>query len=261
MKRKMGYRNPIFILEVKKRLADKKYNEIRKRLISIDKFPKQEIESQKSSFSRSKSHSQSNFNYFMNFIKEKGYKSAFTKIGNTFNIRNLKIQNNKNTNSIKGTPNIIKLYHQLKQNFSNISNINIKKYKNNNQKQTPFQINHTKNNFLKNYIRYIRKKNSQDYIENEKCILSFSINSSGQKKKIFGKKHIEFKKAHEINNYFTPNLTTNKITLNKVNSCTDFRNKYFCKDFDLTRKSNIMKPNCYYNRLNLSKYSIKSERK
>ena len=146
MKRKMGYRNPIFILEVKKRLADKKHNEIRKRLISIDKFPKQEIESQKSSFSLSKSHSQSNFNYFMNFIKEKGYKSAFTKIGNSFNIRNLKIQNN--TNSIKGIPNIIKLYHQLKQNFSNI---NIKK--NINQKQTPFQINHMKNNFYKNYIR------------------------------------------------------------------------------------------------------------
>ena len=251
----MGYRNPIFILEVKKRLADKKYNEIRKRLISIDKFPKHEVESQKNSSSLSKSHSQSNFKYFMNFIKEKGYKSNFT---NTFNIRNLKFQKNENAISIKGIPNIVKLYNKLKQNFSNI---NIKKFKIHNQKQTPFQINHTKNNFLKNYIRYIRKKNSQDYIENEKSILSFSINSSGQKKKIFGKKHIEFKKAHEINNYFTPNPTNRKITLKKVNSCTDFRNKYFCKDFDLTRKSNILKPNCYYNRLNLSKYSIKSERK
>ena len=249
----MGYRNPIFILEVKKRLEDKKYNEIRKRLISINKFPRQEVESRKSSLSLSKSHSQSNFKYFMNFIKEKAYKDVFT---NTFNIRNLKFQKNENENSIKGIPNIIKLYHQLKQNFSNI---NIKK--NINQKQTPFQINHMKNNFYKNYIRYIRKKNSQDFIENEKSILSFSINSSGQKKKIFGKRHIEFKRTPKINNYFTPNQTSTRITLNKVNSCTDLRNKYFCKDFNLTRKSNILKPNCYYNRLNLSKYSIKSEQK
>ena len=255
MKGKMVYRNPIFILEVKKRLADKKYNEIRRRLREIDKFPRQEVESQKSSSSFSKSHSQSNFKYFMNFIKEKGYKSAFIKIGDRFNIRNLKIQKDENTNTIKGIPNIIKIYHQLKQ---NLNNANIKKYKKN--KQTPFQINHTKSNFLKNYIRYIRKKNSKDYIENEKSILSFSINSCGHKKKIFGKKHIEFKKTREINNYFTPNQPS-RITLNKVNSCTDFRNKYFCKDFDLTRRSNKLRPNCYYNRLNLSKYSIKSERK
>lgn len=255
------YRNPIFISEVKKRLADKRNYRLKTKLIAIDKFPSEE--SKKNFHLLSNKSSQSNLQYFLNFIKEKGYKSAFTKINETFQSKlnknkslskkkkNIKIRNDLN--------NVIKIYNGENKDF--YYKICIRKHNLINQRQTPFQINHIKNNYVRHYIRYIRKKNSHDYIQNEKNILSFSINSSGQKKKIFGKKHIEFKKAHKINNYFTPNLTTNKITLNKVNSCTDFRNKYFCKDFDLTRKSNIMKPNCYYNRLNLSKYSIKSERK
>ena len=257
MKNNFVYRNPIFILEVKKRLEDKRKNKIKTRFIAVDKFPKEEKRSLKSSLSLSKSHSQSNFKYFMNFVKEKGYKSAFTKVGNTFGLNNLEIQKNENTNLIKGIPNIIKLYHQVKNNFCSINKY---QYKNYYQRQTPFQINHIKNNYIRRYIRFIRKKNSHDFIENEKNILSFSINSSGQKKKIFGKKRIEFRNTRVINKYLTPNQTS-RITLNKVSTCTDFRSKYFCKDFDLSRKSNILKPNCYYNRLNLSKYSLKSERK
>lgn len=249
------YRNPIFISEVKKRLADKRNYRLKTKLIAIDKFPSEE--SKKNFHLLSNKSSQSNLQYFLNFIKEKGYKSAFTKVGNTFGLNNLEIQKNENTNLIKGIPNIIKLYHQVKNNFCSINKY---QYKNYYQRQTPFQINHIKNNYIRRYIRFIRKKNSHDFIENEKNILSFSINSSGQKKKIFGKKRIEFRNTRVINKYLTPNQTS-RITLNKVSTCTDFRSKYFCKDFDLSRKSNILKPNCYYNRLNLSKYSLKSERK
>ena len=152
--------------------------------MAIDKFPRPKVESQRSSTSlTNNSHSQTNFKYFMNFIKEKGYKSEFTKVGYAFEQNKLKFQQkSENINSIKGIPNIIKLYHKVKQNFTGI---NLKKYDTTNHRQTPFKINHIKNNFFKRYIKYIRKKNIHDYIENEKSIQSYSINSSGKKKKIF----------------------------------------------------------------------------
>ena len=258
MKNEFVYRNPIFILEVKKRLAEKRNYKLKTRYMAIDKFPRPKVESQKSSTSLTNSHSQTNFKYFMNFIKEKGYKSEFTKVGNAFEQNKLKQQQkSENINSIKGIPNIIKLYHKVKQNFCDI---NIKKYDKINQRQTPFQINHIKHNFFKQYIKYIKRKNVHDYIEDEKSIQSYSINSNGKKKKIFGKKQNEPRNSKIIKNYYTPHPAS-KTTLNRVSSCTNFRNKYFCKFFDLTKKSITLKPNCYYNRLNLSKYSLKTKQK
>lgn len=264
MKTGFIYRNPIFISEVKKRLADKRNYKLKTKLIMIDKLPMRNTESQKNSLIISQNESQTNYKYFINFIKEKGYKSAFRKLSNSMKnfltYKNKSFSNNSNkinTNLIKGVPNIIKLYNKQK---DNSCQINIQKYKLINQNKTPFQINHIKNKFLKQYIKFTTKKNSLHYIPNEEDIKSYSINSCGQRIKIFGKAHTLLRNLSNTNDLLSLHKTSK--TLNKLSSDKRMRKKYLCKsgkDSGGRKYCSILKPNCYYNRINLIKYCSKTK--
>ena len=239
------YRNPIFISEVKKRLADKRNYKLKTRLIMIDKLPMEKEESQKNSLLISNNNSQSNLKHFMNFIKEKGYKSAFAKISNSTQTKlNKNISFNKKREKIKyRVPNIIKLFNAKNKDF--FYKINIRRHDFNNQRQTPFQINHIKNNYLKQYIKFSKKKNIHNYIENEKSIKSYSINKSGQKMQIFGD-----------NKNIIKHLSGNKTV--KINSISKkYRTCFISRAPTLKNYFNTVKPNCYYNRLNLRNYCLK----
>ena len=242
------YRNPIFISEVKKRLADKRNYRLKTKLIAIDKFPSEE--SKKNFHLLSNKSSQSNLQYFLNFIKEKGYKSAFTKINETFQSKlnknkslskkkkNIKIRNDLN--------NVIKIYNGENKDF--YYKICIRKYNLINQRQTPFQINHIKTNFLKQYIKFSKRRNSSNNLKNNKSLKSYSINSSGQKIKIFGE-----------NRNMIKNLSANK-TMNKNRGVIKYRTSYLSKDSAFKKNFYTVKANCYYNRINLRKYCLKPKK-
>ena len=240
------YRNPIFISEVKKRLADKRNYRLKTKLIAIDKFPSNKEESKVNSLLKSTKSSQSNYKYFLNFIKEKGYKSAFAKITDTiekklnknksFNEKREKIKINNILN------NIIKIYNGENKDF--YYKINIRKHNFIIQRQTPFQINHIKNNFLKQYIKFSKRRNSSNHLYDESSIKSYSINSSGQKIKIFGE-----------NNFMIKNLSGSKT--NNKNSGIKYRTSHLSRDSAFKKNFHTVKPNCYYNRLNLRKYCLK----
>ena len=260
MKSDFIYRNPIFISEVKKRLADKRNYKLKTKLITIDKLPMRE-ESQKNSLIISQNESQSNYKYFINFIKEKGYKSAFRKLNysmkDLLNYKNESFNNKININLIKGVPNIIKLYNKQK---DNACQINLQKFSFINRNQTPFQINHIKNKILKQYIKSSTKKNSIDYIPNEKDIKSYSINTCGQRKKIFGKTHTSLRNLSNGNDIFS--LHKNSQTLSQLSSDKRLRKIFFCKkgkEYSGRKYCKILKPNCYYNRINLKKYCSKTK--
>ena len=240
------YRNPIFISEVKKRLADKRNYRLKTRLIAIDKFPSEKEEPKKNSFLISTKSSQSNFKHFLNFIKEKGYKSAFTKINDTIqNKKNKLFNKSRKTIRINNyLNNVIRIYTGENKDF--FYKLNIRKYYFDNQRQTPFQIIHIKNNFLKQYIKFNKRRNSYSNLYNENNIKSYSINSSGQKIKIFGD-----------NKNMVRNLSGNK-SLNK-NNVIKYRKSYLSKDSGFKKNFQTVKPNCYYNRLNLRKYYLKSK--
>ena len=242
------YRNPIFISEVKKRLADKRNYRLKTKLIAIDKFPSEE--SKKNFHLLSNKSSQSNLQYFLNFIKEKGYKSAFTKINETFQSKlnknkslskkkkNIKIRNDLN--------NVIKIYNGENKDF--YYKICIRKYNLINQRQTPFQINHIKTNFLKQYIKFSKRRNSSNNLKNNKSLKSYSINSSGQKIKIFGE-----------NRNMIRNLSETK-TMNKNRGVIKYRTSYLSKDSAFKKNFYTVKANCYYNRINLRKYCLKPKK-
>lgn len=256
MKNEFIYRNPIFISEVKKRLAFKRNYKQKTRLIMIDKFPIEKEDSKISSLLSPGNISQSNFNYFMNFIKEKGYKSAFAKVDNSNqnNLNknksvNIKAKKIKLINHINNIPNIIKLYYKSNNHQKGFYyKINIKKHNINNQNQTPFQINHIKNNFFKQYIKFSKEKSLHSNIQNEKNIESFSINSSGTKIKIFGK-----------NKSLIRSLSENQTMKTKKRG-NDFRISNINRNCVMNKKYYTIKPNCYYNRLNLRKFRLKPDK-
>ena len=245
MKTGFIYRNHIFISEVKKRLADKRNYRLKTRLITIEKLPINinKLHSKKNLSIISRNSSQDSiFKNFLNFIKEKGYKSAFTKVSTIQDkikeMSKKKESNKLNLNMDKCIHNILKIYNNINSNNNSKSNyyqINVRKHFNN-QKQTPFQINHIKDNFMKKYISLTKRRNSYTKIKDEKSIKSFSINSSGERKKIFGKNN-DFRLFHKSK------------SLNLINQ--DGRNIFDRRGFL------SVKPNCYYNRLNLKKFRLK----
>ncbi len=89
----------------------------------------------------------------------------------------------------------------------------------NNQRQTPFQINHIRSNFLKQCIQFTKRKNLHDNIKDEKNLESYSINSNGQRKKIFGSYII--RNISEFDDYFIKSKT-----LVKSNSCKNYIKYY-----------------------------------
>ena len=244
------YRNPIFISEVKQRLADKRNYRLKTKLIAIDKFPSEKEESKKNSLLLSNKSSQSNIKYFLNFIKEKGYKSAFTKVNDTFQSKlNKNKSYDKKKKKIKirnDLNNVIKLYKGENKDF--YYKINIRKHNFNNQRQTPFQINHIKTNFLRQYIKFSKRRNSYNSLKNEKSLKSYSINSSGQKVNIFGE-----------NKKMLRNLSETK-TMNKNRSGIKYRTSYLNKDSAFKKNFYTVKANCYYNRINLRKYCLKQKK-
>jgi hypothetical protein len=218
MKNEFLYRNPIFISEVKQRLADKRNYRIKTKLLAIDKLSLEE--SKKNSMLLSHINNQTNYKYFLNFIKEKGYKSAFTKIKDKHQIKPNKLLNKKKLriNMDKKVPNLIKLFRS--ENNNNIYHkVNMRDLLFNNQRQTPFQINHIRSNFLKQCIQFTKRKNLHDNIKDEKNLESYSINSNGQRKKIFGSYII--RNISEFDDYFIKSKT-----LVKSNSCKNYIKYY-----------------------------------
>ena len=250
MKDAFIYRNPIFISEVKKRLADKRNYRLKTRLIAIDKFPKEKEESKKNFNLLSNKSSQSNLKHFLNFIKEKGYKSAFTKINDIFQS---KLNKNKSFNKKRkkmeihnDLNNVIKIYNGENKDF--YYKINIRKNNFFIQRQTPFQINHIKTNFLKQYIKFSKRRNSYNNLKNQKSLKSYSINSSGQKIKIFGE-----------NKNMLRNLSETK-TMNQNRRGIKYRTSSLSKDSAFKKNFYTVKANCYYNRINLRKYCLKQKK-
>lgn len=247
MKNEFLYRNPIFISEVKQRLADKRNYRIKTKLLAIDKLSLEE--SKKNSMLLSHINNQTNYKYFLNFIKEKGYKSAFTKIKDKHQIKPNKLLNKKKLriNIDKKVPNLIKLFRS--ENNNNIYHkVNMRDLLFNNQRQTPFQINHIKTNFLKQYIKFSKRRNSSNNLKNNKSLKSYSINSSGQKIKIFGE-----------NRNMIRNLSETK-TMNKNRGVIKYRTSYLSKDSAFKKNFYTVKANCYYNRINLRKYCLKPKK-
>ena len=250
MKNEFKYGNPIFISEVKKRLAEKRNYRLKTRLKSIDKFPLENEFLRKGSSIHSNK-SQTNLKYFLNFIKEKGYKSINVKINDTID----KIYNeivfknkliNKNMQKIKmnqGLSDMIKLFNS-ENNNEFYRKINKKKIMFNNQRQTPFQINHIKNDILKLYVAFSKKRNAYSYLKDEKTLKSYSINNTGKKIKIFGNK-----------NYIKRSLSVNRTNNRKINKIK-YNISYLNRDYNIQKLYNTIKPNCYYNRLNLKKNSL-----
>ena len=260
MKSDFIYWNPIFILEVKKRLADKIKNKLKMKLITKDKLIIRNEESQKNSQVLSQNESKTNYKYFMKFIKEKAYKSDFRQLNESMNAffinKNKAFDKNKiNINLIKGIPNIIKLYNEQKNKYHQINKQKHNFPNQSNKSQTPFQINHNKNSFFKQYIKFTTKKNSINYIPNENSIKSYSINSSGQRKKIFGTTHTLLRNLSDAGDLLILHKT-NK-TLSKLSSGRKRTKNCLFKDHCGIKNYNILKPNCYYNRINLRKYCIK----
>lgn len=247
MKNEFIYRNPIFIAEVKQRLADKRNFKLKSKLIMIDKLPIEKEESKKNSLLLSRNNSQNNLKYFMNFIKEKGYKANFSKIKSIIHkklIKNKSFNIKREKKERNNLPNIIKLFNSQNNDNNIFYKINIRNNCFNNQRQTPFQINHIKNYFLKQYIQFSKKRNSHNFIKDEKSIESFSVNKNGEKIKIFGE-----------NKYTIRNISENKTL--KIGK--NYRTNYISRDYILKKGFRTVKPNCYYNRINLRKYCLKSE--
>jgi len=250
MKNEFKYWNPIFISEVKKRLAEKRNYRLKTRLKSINKFPLiKESTSKNPSVHSNKS--QTNLKYFINFIREKGYKSINVKMNATID----KIYNeivfknklvNKNEQKLKinpGISDIVKLFNN-ENNNDFFRKIKKKKFFFNNQRQTPFQINHIRNNILKSYVTFSKERNAHSYLKDEKELKSFSINNIGQKIKIFGNKKI-IKRSLSVNKAKIRNINKIKYTISYLN-----------RDYNIKKIYNTVKPNCYYNRLNLRKNSL-----
>ena len=110
----------IFISEVKKRLADKRNYRLKTRLITIEKLPINinKLHSKKNLSIISRNSSQDSiFKNFLNFIKEKGYKSAFTKVSTIQDkikeMSKKKESNKLNINMDKCIPNILKIYNNI----------------------------------------------------------------------------------------------------------------------------------------------------
>ena len=249
----------IFISEVRKRLAKKRKLKAENLPKILDQIPLEKIKYHRQSLLLSYKDFKNNQKYIDNFIKENSYKSIFCNKKNTIPknthrnaFQNYIIQSKKN--------NISKI---MKYNITNNSfrNLDIKKTIKNikSPKKTPFQIGHIKSQFLREYINNSKQKNNNENMKEESNIQSFSINKYNEKKKIFGKSSYNNKIL--IKKYKIPKFYINDVS--QRNNYSHFKIKYRKNNINYEERKilknncslKLLKPNCYFNKINLDKIS------
>ncbi len=127
-------------------------------------------------------------------------------------------------------------------------------------KKTPFQIGHIKNQYLREYLKNSKQRNLSKNMTEESNIKSFSINKYNEKKNIFGKS--TFNKTmikKKIKPYFYINDINHRINSShfkikyKINEAKNKEKKVLKNNHSLK----LLKPNCYFNKINLDKISKK----
>ena len=243
----------MFIAEVRKRLAKKRKLKMKNSLMVTNKIqmPLEKIQYHRHSLLLSYHDFKNNQKYIENFIKEKSYKSIFHKIKNTIEKEKFLISNNNKNN--------ISNLFKSKNNCHSCSNLNVKKINLNTPKKTPFQITTFKKQYIKEYLDNSRKKNISSEMNDESKIKSFSINKYNEKKKVFGKTKIINKIFLKKNKVIT---SDNNNLINRHQSYSNFKIKYEIirnpheiqkKNKKANKSLKILKPNCYFNKLNLDK--------
>ena len=259
--------NSALISEVKKRLAKKRELRMRKiQTVIVDQIPLETIKYHRQSLLLSYSDFKNNQKYIQNFIKEKSYKSIFSKRKSLI-IR--RVNSNSLLNNKKNNKSNISIILKSKKNIKSNPDNNAKKNSFNTPKKTPFQIHRIKTQLFRDYINISQKKNLSINMKNESNIKSFSINKYNEKKRVFGKKYNIKKRLFNkdnFNNYKNiinnddlkiKNNKNNNYTKIKINSHTNELISKEKKHLKINKSLKVLNPNCYFNKLNLDKISKK----
>ena len=251
-----------FAHELRKILSKKR--KVKQNLI-VDQIPLDSIKYHRQSLLLSyNDFNKNNQKYIQNFIKEKSFKSIFSRRKSLIIKRKSKSLtkkfNNNNDKSNKNKTNI-----KTKNNTQSNMYINLKKNKFNTPKKTPFQISHIRTQFFKDFINNSQQRNLNNKIKLGASLKSFSINKFNEKKKVFGnsfsikrnnsinndylykynnKKFIRnyssIKKSHQIriNNHINDLKTEEKKNINIDKSMTIFKHNY-------SKRINLLKKNLF----------------
>lgn len=256
----MFHSQSIFISEVRKRLAKKRLLQMKNRPMITDEIPLEKIKYHRQSLLLSYSNFKNNQKYIENFIREKSYKSILNKRKRTIKKKNKAnlLSHNKNNTFSKTLKFFSNSHSCLNMNSKINKKIKILKL----PKKTPFQIHHIKIQYFKDYINNSREKNRSNNMKEESKIKSFSINKYNEKKRIFGKSINKNNKLVLKNNkiakfYFSNISHKNKSSHNSINYQYNDLNNKEKNELNNNICIKLLKPNNYFNLLNMNKVSKK----